>query len=94
MKQFTVPPFFYVKAFWESLSFVLAGLLGLLVVFEVLEPQYAVGAGALLTWFLAFLKFFNIEPELRERDARRFKVAEEAYLKAIQEENKKKKAKK
>jgi hypothetical protein len=65
----TLPPFVYVKAFWESLSFVLAGLAGLLVVFHLLDPMYAVGAGVILTWILGFLHFLNIDPQVRMRAA-------------------------
>lgn len=73
--KLNLPPFVYVKAFWESLSFFLAGLAGVLVVFHVLDPIYAVGAGALLTWFLGFLKFLGIEPQIRMREAVKNAVA-------------------
>lgn len=59
------PPFFYVRKFWEAVSLVLAGVLGLLVVFKVLPTEYAVSAGTLLAWILAILNFFDIDPEFR-----------------------------
>jgi len=59
------PPFFYVKAFWQSVSFILAGVAGLLTVFGLLDPKYALDAGVFLTFFLGILKFFDVEPQVR-----------------------------
>lgn len=64
-----LPPFVYSKAFWTALSYVVAGVLSLLVVFGVLPPQYALSAGAVLAIFLAVLNWLHIEPELRARAA-------------------------
>jgi hypothetical protein len=68
-KMFTLPDFFYVKAFWEALSFSLAGLAALLAYFGVIPVEWAVGSGVLLSWFLAILKLFGVVPELRMREA-------------------------
>jgi hypothetical protein len=65
----TLPPIFYVKAFWEFLSYVLAGVLGLLWLFGVIGPEFVWSAATILSWVLGFLKFFKIEPELRARVA-------------------------
>lgn len=60
-----LPPFVYVLKFWEALSYVIAGVLALLVVFDILPAQYAVGAAAILSAILAVLKWFDIEPKFR-----------------------------
>lgn len=65
-----LPPFVYVKAFWEALSYILAGVLALLVVFGVLPPQYALGSAVILSAFLGILKWFDIEPQLMARAAK------------------------
>lgn len=51
--------------FWEAISFVLAGILALLVMFGVLGPEFGLGAGVVLTIILAVLRWFGIQPELR-----------------------------
>lgn len=62
-----LPPFVYAKAFWEALSFVVAGVLGLLVVFGKIPPEWALGSGAILAWFYAILKLLGVTPELRAK---------------------------
>jgi hypothetical protein len=69
MFNFTVPNFFYVKAFWEALSFALAGVAALLAYFGIIPAEYAVGTAVFMTWFMAVLKLFGIVPELRLREA-------------------------
>lgn len=64
-----LPPFVYALSFWKAASFLLAGILGLLVFFGVIPPQYGLEAGAVLTAILAVLEFFNIRPELQARVA-------------------------
>lgn len=59
------PPFFYSKAFWTALSYAVAGILGLLAMFGVISPEWALTPAALLALFLAVLKWFDVEPELR-----------------------------
>jgi hypothetical protein len=60
-----IPPFFYALAFWKALSFVVAGILALLVFFHVIPAQYALEAGAVLAALLSILEFFGIHPELQ-----------------------------
>ena len=62
-----LPPFVYSLKFWESATFMVAGVLALLAYFGVVDPAWAVPATALLAWVLAFLKMFGIEPELRAK---------------------------
>ena len=64
-----LPPFVYAKAFWEALSYTLAGVAGLLVLFGVIPAEWAISSTAILAWFLAILKLFNVAPELRVRAA-------------------------
>ena len=65
--KLTIPEIFKVKAFWEALSFVLAGLLGLAVVLGKLPPEDALTPATILAWFLAVLKLFGVAVELRLR---------------------------
>jgi len=62
-----LPPFVYALKFWEGLSWIIAGVLMLLVYFAVIPAGWAVGAGVILTGILAVLKFFGITPELMFR---------------------------
>lgn len=64
-----LPDWVYVKAFWEALSYTVAGVLWLLVLFGVLPSVYALAPSAVLAIFLAVLKWFDIEPQLRARAA-------------------------
>lgn len=64
-----LPPFVYVKAFWEALGFAVSGVLGILYVFGVVPLEWVVAPAALTSAFLAVLSFFNIEPQLRARAA-------------------------
>ena len=59
------PPFFYSNQFWSAFSWVVAGVLGLLVYFNVLPPVYNYGAAAILVAIQAVLKVIQIVPELR-----------------------------
>ena len=60
-----LPPFVYAKAFWEMLSLLIAGLLGLLAFFGYIDPNWAVPATVILSWILALLRMLNIQPELK-----------------------------
>jgi len=62
-----LPPFVYALRFWEAVSFIAAGVLGLLAFFAVIPVAWAVGAGVILTAILAVLKFFGVTPELQLR---------------------------
>jgi uncharacterized membrane protein HdeD (DUF308 family) len=66
-KEISMPPFVYAKAFWQALSYLVAGLVGLLAFFNVIPDTFAYSAAVLETAFLAVLKFFDIVPELRAR---------------------------
>ena len=59
-----IPVFVYALAFWQGVSYVLAGLLALLVYFKKLDPKYGLSAGAVLAVILAVLNFLGIVPEL------------------------------
>lgn len=65
----TLPPFVYVKAFWQFLSLLVGGILGVLYVFKVVPIEWVLTPAALLSLFLSVLSFFNIEPQLRARAA-------------------------
>lgn len=69
----TFPDWFYVKAVWQALSYVAAGVLWLLVLFGVLSPEWALGPSAILALILGVLKWFDVEPQLRERRAKLLK---------------------
>lgn len=60
-------PFVYSLAFWSAVSWVLAGVLGLLVYFGVLPPVYNYGAAAILVAIQMILKVIQIVPELRAK---------------------------
>ena len=62
-----LPPFVYALAFWEALSYAVAGILLVLYYFDVVPATWVYSAGALLTAALAILKFFGIIPELRAK---------------------------
>ena len=62
-----LPPFFFAKAFWEALSLLIAGILGLLAFFGIIPADYALPVGSVLGIILAYLRFFKIEPELRAK---------------------------
>ena len=62
-----LPPFVYSLRFWEGFSWLLAGVIALLVYFGVLDAKYLYDAGAILAWILAVLRFVGVVPELRAR---------------------------
>jgi len=62
-----VPPIFKSLKFWEALSYLGAGVLGLLVLWGKLPPEDALTSAAILAAFLSVLKAFGIVPELRAR---------------------------
>lgn len=59
-----LPEFVYAKAFWEFVSITLAGVLGLLAFFNVVDASWAIPSAAILTWVLGLLRMFGVEPEL------------------------------
>lgn len=67
--KLTIPPLFYVKAFWETLSYAIAGVLALLAYLGKIPTDWAVGGAAILAWFLGVLSLIGIVPELRMRAA-------------------------
>lgn len=77
-----LPDFVYVKAFWEGFASVLAGVLFTLVALGKLDPQWAWGSGAILTFVLGVLKAFKIEPQLMERRARLLAESKKAAKKS------------
>lgn len=62
-----LPPFVYALSFWKAVSFLLAGVAGLLYYFGVIPAQYALDAATFLSAIVAVLHFLNINPELRAR---------------------------
>lgn len=62
--MFNFPPFFYVKRFWESLSLVIAGLLGVLYALGLVPVEYLVGSAVILSWFLAALRLLGVDPKV------------------------------
>ena len=62
-----LPPVVKSLAFWTALSYVVAGVLGLLVLWGKIPPEDALAPAAILAWLLAILKLFDIVPELRMR---------------------------
>lgn len=60
-----LPDLFKVKAFWEALSFLIAGLLGVLFLLGVVPATWVIAPAVLLSLFLTVLKWFDIEPQLR-----------------------------
>ena len=64
-----LPPFVKSLAFWTALSWAVAGVLGLLVYFQVVPATWGLPATFILTWLLALLNMFGINPELRYRAA-------------------------
>jgi hypothetical protein len=65
-----LPSYVYAKAFWEAVSYVVAGVLALLVYFGVLPTDYLYSVGAVLTGLLGVLRFFRITPELKAKGLR------------------------
>lgn len=55
-----VPPFAYSKAFWQALAYVIATLIATFT-------AYKLEAATVLALFLALLKLFDINPELRAK---------------------------
>lgn len=60
-------PFWKSLKFWEAISWLVAGIVGLLVYFNVLPDAYAYGAPVILAAILAVLNFFQVYPELRDK---------------------------
>jgi len=61
------PYFVYSLAFWSAVSWLLAGVAGLLVYFSVLPAEYGYAAPVLLAAIQAVLKFVGITPELKAK---------------------------
>lgn len=62
-----LPPIFYSLKFYEAIAFLVAGVLGLLVLYGKIPPENALTPAAILAWIIAFLRMFGIVPELRAR---------------------------
>lgn len=60
-----LPPYVYALSFWKAISYLLAGVVALLVYFGVLPDAYLYGDAAILAAILAFLNFLGVHPELR-----------------------------
>lgn len=65
-----LPPFVYALAFWKGISYVLAGVVALLVYFGVLPDAYLYGDAAILSAIIAVLNFLDVNPELRRKGIR------------------------
>jgi hypothetical protein len=79
-----LPPFVKSLAFWTAASWVVAGVLALLVYFGVVPATWGIPATVILTWVLALLNMFGITPELRAKaliqEMREFKEEFAAYM--------------
>lgn len=62
-----LPPFVFSKAFWTAVSWLVAGIFGLLIYFGILPEQFGWPAGTILTAILAILKFFDVNPEVQNK---------------------------
>lgn len=62
-----IPPIMKTEKFWEAVSWILAGIAALLVLFNVIPAQYALGAGVILAFIKSALKFFGVPVEIRAR---------------------------
>jgi hypothetical protein len=54
-------------AFWKAVSFAIAGILAVLISFNVVPAQYGYPAEGILALVLSALQFFGVTPELRAR---------------------------
>lgn len=61
----TLPDIFKVRAFWEALSYLVAGVLGIGFLLGWVPASWVIAPAALLSLFLTVLKWFDIEPQLR-----------------------------
>lgn len=61
------PPFVYSLAFWSAVSWLLAGVDGLLVYFNVIPAVYGYAAPVILAAIQAILKFLQVTPELQAK---------------------------
>lgn len=59
--------FYKALAFWEAVSWLVAGVVGLLAYFNVIPIEYAYSAPVILAGILAVLKFFQVPVELRAK---------------------------
>lgn len=62
-----LPPFVKSLAFWTAVSWLVAGVLGLLVYFGTVPETWLFPAGVILTWILAILKLLGVTPELKAK---------------------------
>lgn len=62
-----VKVFYRALAFWEAISWLGAGVLGLLVYFDKLPVEYGYSAPVLLSAILAVLGFLKVPVELRAK---------------------------
>jgi len=60
-------PWYKSLAFWSAVSWLLAGVAGLLVYFGVLPDVYGYSAAVILAGIQAILKALQIVPELKQR---------------------------
>jgi hypothetical protein len=58
----------YSLAFWKAVSYLGAGVIGLLVYFGHLPEAWLYGDAVILMATLAVLNFFGVVPELREKE--------------------------
>lgn len=62
-----IPVVFKSLAFWKGISLLLAGVLALLVVFNVAPANYGLDAGVIFAAISAVLQFLGVTPELKAR---------------------------
>lgn len=62
-----LPNYVYALAFWKAVSYLLAGVVALLVYFGILPDAYLYGDAVILTAILSVLNFLEVHSELREK---------------------------
>lgn len=62
-----LPPFVKSLAFWKAISYLIAGVIALLVYYGVIPDAYLYGDAAILAALLALLNFLGVYPELRAK---------------------------
>lgn len=62
-----LPPFVKSLSFWKAISYLVTGVVALLVYFGVIPDAYLYGDAVILTAILAVLNFLGVHPELRAK---------------------------
>lgn len=60
-----LPPFVFSRAFWQGVSFVVAGILAILAMVGLIPVEWMFTADAVLAFFLGILHLVGIDPTVR-----------------------------